>query len=105
MRPKLVLPGESGAELVDVVLPHAREVVEAFGVVRRHTGDRRGCDDTVRGARCAGQRVRAAAADTPGAEAVDAERVRDRRGVRRGVGDRPAPLPAGFAVTGAVVAD
>src|SRR5436305_9065203 len=105
MWPKLLLAGERGPELVDVALPHAREVVEALGVVRRHTGDRRGGDDAVRKERCAGQGVRAAAADAPGAEAVNAERVRDRGGVGRGVGDLPARPPAGFAVTGTVVAD
>ena len=64
-RPERLLAGEHEVELLDVVLAHACVPVEALGAPRRDAGERGGCDQPVAAECRAGERMRAAAGDSP----------------------------------------
>ena len=77
----------------------------SLGVGGRGTGDGRRGDDPL-GEQCgARERMRSSAGDAPGGEALDPERVRDRRGVGGDGGDVAPRVAVRAAVSGAVVAD
>ena len=95
----------SGAELGDVALPHPGHEVEAGRIGRADAGERRRRGAAAAQERRAGEGVRAAARGAVGREALDAERVEDRRHVGRRRGDVAVAIRRRAAVAGPRVGD
>ena len=99
----LVLAGEDGAEVLDILLPHPLVEVEPVRFERRDRREGCGGRDTVRKQRGGREGVRPTPGDPPGAESTDAERVADRSDVRGAVGNRSSLVTRRAAVAGPVV--
>ena len=83
-------PSSDLAELDVVLLAHPVEPVEALGLVRRDGWRGWPRDEPLVAERGARERMRPAARDAPGREALEPERVGDRVDVGDAVGDAPA---------------
>ena len=91
---------EGRAELLHVLLTHAREEVQALGLPRSHAGDHESAGDPVGEQRGRRQRMRPTARGSRGDAALDSEVVEDLLHVRHHVGDGPSRPPRGGAVPG-----
>ena len=97
-------PGQCGVELVYVVLAHAGQEVQAFGIEGCRAGHANRRDDPRRDKSRAAQRIRSATGITENKEPLRTQRVRDSLRVGYHVRDPPAGVTIRTAVTCAVEA-
>ena len=99
------LPRVGGRKLLDVLVAHAREPVQALSVARRDRRERRGRDHPVAQQCRASQRVWAAARPADGVEAADPELIGDRLDVGGAISDGAARPAVAAGVPGSRVGD
>ena len=88
--------GEEQASVIDVVLRHAGEVIEALASNGARRGRRGGSSHQIREYGGARQHMRAAARVAPRHQPVDAQLSADRPDISGAVGDRAAWLGRGL---------